>query len=358
MAESPPARTAIIIPWATLLRVGLALVVAGAAVRLVPALVTAFISVLLAMTLDPLVVWLEKRRVPRPLGATLVTLSLVAVAAGLLWAAVPIAIDQAQVIAQRVTEFGNEITSRLPQPLTQSIHKGVSGRTGLGALASGATRIGASLLRGAATAVLALALMLYLLVDGRRTYAYALAYVPLNRRQRVGETAEEVQRIVSAYVAGNVLTSVLAALFVFVVLTVLKVPAALVLALLAGLFDFLPVVGFILSLAPALLLAFTVSATTALAVTALYAAYHLVEAYYITPKVYGDRLELSDVAVLLAFAFGYEIGGVVGAVLSLPIVAAYPTVERLWLAERLGRHVVREHEEIAETPASEFKERG
>ncbi len=357
MAEAPASRTAIVVPWATLLKIGAALLLAGVLLRLADALVTAFIAVLLAMTLDPVVLWLERHRVARPLAAIAVTVGLVAVVVGLFWAAVPVAVEQAQVVAGRLGEFASQLTARLPQALAQQVHQRMSASSGLTAVASGATRAGVSVFRGIASAVLVLALMLYLLLDGRRTWAWLLAYVAPERRQRVGETAEEIQRIVSAYVAGNVFTSVLAAVFVFVVLSLLRVPAALVLALIAGVFDFLPVVGFILSVGPAALLAITVSPATALTVVLLYAAYHLVESYYITPKVYGDRLELSDVAVLLAFAFGYEIGGVVGAVLALPVVAAYPTVERIWLAERLGRRVVREHEAIAEAKASEFSER-
>ena len=357
MAEAPARRTAIVVPWATLLKIGAALLLAAVFLRLADALVTAFIAVLLAMTLDPVVLWLERHHVARSLGAIAVALGLVAVVVGLFWAAVPVAVEQAQVVGGRVGEFVRQVTSRLPEGMARQVHERLSASSGLTAVASGATRAGVSLFRGIASAVLVLALMLYLLLDGRRTWAWVLAYVAPERRERVGETAVEIQRIVSAYVAGNVFTSVLAAAFVFVVLSLMKVPAALVLALIAGVFDFLPVVGFILSVAPAALLAITVSPATALTVVLVYAAYHLVESYYITPKVYGDRLRLADVAVLLAFAVGYEIGGVVGAVLSLPVVAAYPTIERLWLAERLGRRVVREHEQIADADAKEFSER-
>lgn len=356
MAEDRPQRLAIVVPWATILKVALALLLAWVFLRLASSLVTAFIAVLLAMTLDPLVLWLEQRRVARPLGALIVTLALVAIAAAIVWAGVPVAVEQSQVVAGRMGEFSRELAGRLPAPVADALQRSIRGEGGLGAVAARATSVGASVLRAATSAVLALALMLYLLIDGRRTYAYLLAYVPFAYRRRAGETAEEVQRIVSAYVAGNLLTSVLAATFVFVLLSLLRVPAALVLALLAGVFDFLPVIGFILSVGPAVLLALTVSPTAALTVAIAYAAYHLLEAYYITPKVYGDRLELSDVAVLIAFAFGFELGGVVGALLALPIAAAYPTIERLWLAGRLGRHVVEEHEQIAETPTSEFTE--
>ena len=60
--------------------------------------------------------------------------------------------------------------------------------------------------------------------------------------------------------------------------------------------------------------------------------------------MYGSRLQLSNVAVLLAFAVGAELGGVAGALLALPLAAVYPAIERIWLREPLGDDVVREHD--------------
>jgi predicted PurR-regulated permease PerM len=137
----------------------------------------------------------------------------------------------------------------------------------------------------------------------------------------------------------------MAAVFVFVLLTVLHVPAALLLALIAGLFDFVPVIGFITSSLFAVAMALTVSPSTALIVFGLYLAYHLIENYVISPWAYGDRLKLSNVAVILAFAVGGELAGVTGALIALPIAAAYPALERIWLREKLPAETVREHQQ-------------
>jgi predicted PurR-regulated permease PerM len=153
--------------------------------------------------------------------------------------------------------------------------------------------------------------------------------------------------VIFGYVAGNIATSVFATIFVLVVLSALKVPAAMLLALLAGVFDFIPVLGFILSAVPAVVLALTRSPATALIVVLLYIGYHTIENYLIAPWVYGDRLQLSNIAVVLAFAIGAELAGVVGALIALPIAAAYPAIERIWLRDKLGDQVVQEHRTIA-----------
>src|SRR5205085_4519515 len=102
------------------------------------------------------------------------------------------------------------------------------------------------------------------------------------------------------YVVGNLITSVFAAGYAFVVLQMLHVPNAALLAILAGIFDLLPIIGFFLFIIPAVLLALTVSAKAALFVALLYGAYHLAENYFIVPKVYGNRLRLSTLVVLVS----------------------------------------------------------
>jgi hypothetical protein len=64
----------------------------------------------------------------------------------------------------------------------------------------------------------------------------------------------------------------------------------------------------------------------------------VVENYLITPKVFDRELELSDLAVLVAVIVGAERGG--WGILALPVAAAYPTIERIWLRERLGGDTV------------------
>jgi predicted PurR-regulated permease PerM len=86
--------------------------------------------------------------------------------------------------------------------------------------------------------------------------------------------------------------------------------------------------------------------TGTLAMIPIYGAYHFIENYLIGPKIYGGRLRLSNVAVLIAFAIGAELGGVVGALLAMPIAATYPTIEKLWLRDQLGDDVVAEHEAV------------
>jgi predicted PurR-regulated permease PerM len=195
-------------------------------------------------------------------------------------------------------------------------------------------------------------LVLYLLLDGKSVYAWLLAYVPREHRKKMAQTIPEVSDVVVAYVQGQLLISSLYGLYTFTVLTVLGVPASVPLALLAAAGDVVPVLGFIVSLTPAVLLALTVSPLSAGVVIILYGLYHLLENSVIIPRVYGKRLRLSGLAVLVTLIAAGSLFGIPGVLLGLPVVAAYPIIERVWLRDSLSEEVLKDHSALEAAAAS------
>jgi predicted PurR-regulated permease PerM len=265
---------------------------------------------------------------------------LAAAIAGFFWVAGASLVDQAKMLQSRFNQVEQQVLQHAPRPLLSVLAPEQGGARRTSTIAPYIIRAGRLAISGIVIGVLALILMIYLLIEGRRTYQWLLAFVPARHRPRVDQTACDAEEAIKGYVLGNIATSVFATLFVLTLLTVLHVPGALLLALLAGIFDFVPVVGFICSAVPAILLALTVSGTTALLVLVLYAVYHGIENYIIAPRVYGGRLRMSNLAVIVAFAVGAELGGIMGALLALPAAAMYPAVERIWLKDYLGRDTV------------------
>ena len=156
-------------------------------------------------------------------------------------------------------------------------------------------------------------------------YAWLLAFVPRTHREKLATTMDEVSDVVHAYVGGQLLAAVLFAVFTAALLTILGVPAAVPLAVIAGVCDIIPVLGILLAIVPAVLLALVVSPGTAAVVLVAYLAYHLFETYYLLPRIYGSKLRISTLSVLLALIVGGRLQGIIGAVLVLPVVAAYPS---------------------------------
>ena len=306
------------------------------------------VALVVAIGLEPIVEWLQRRRFPRALAATATVLVLTVLIGGFFWTTGSVLGTQAKDLGGRMREIRHDVAARMPAPVRGTILR--SGAPVDGAQLTGYVVDAARLLvSGVVVGILALILTLYLLIEGRQTYSWLVAYAPPAYRERVHVTAGEARKAIFGYVVGNVATSFFAMVVVFTALSLLHVPAALLLAVLAGVFDFVPVLGFIFSSLPAVLLGLSVSLPVGLSVAAVYAGYHLAENYYIGPKVYGDRLKLSNIAVIIAFAVGAEIGGVGGALLALPFAALYPVIERVWLKDYLAREAVETHRRLQDT---------
>ena len=208
------------------------------------------VAVVVAIGLDPIVAWLERRRIPRTLAAAGSVAVLTVLVVGFFWITGSSLASQAKEVGGRMGEIRHDLAAKLPAPWRGAIlRSGVPVDTAK--LAGYVVDAGRLLVSGTIVAILALILTLYLLIEGRQTYVWLVAYAPPAHRDRVHVTAEEARKAIYSYVVGNVATSIFASVVVFVALTLLHVPAALLLAVLAGVFDFVPVLGFICSALPA-----------------------------------------------------------------------------------------------------------
>ena len=350
MPEHVHRRTSLELPWRTILKVIIAFAIVWLILNLIHLILVVVVAVLLAVTLDPVVVWFERRGLPRSGAAAAVALIVLAVVGGFLWLTWASLADQAEYVTKHFGEIESQLTSKVPSWVRNAVGSQRGGDV-TSYVAPYALRVGQSAVSAIVVGVLGFILTLYLLIEGQRTRDWIAAFVAKRHRPKLEQTFAEGKTVIFGYVAGNVATSIFATVFVLVSLSILKVPAALLLAVVAGLFDFIPVLGFIVAVVPALALAATVSAKTMLIVAILYIAYHTLENYLIAPRVYGDRLKLSNVAVILAFAVGAEIAGVIGALIALPLAAVYPAIERIWLAPTVGEDTVREHRAIEKKSA-------
>jgi predicted PurR-regulated permease PerM len=339
------------VPTGTIIKLLSTALLVWAVLKLWPEVVFLSISLLLAIALNPVIGWLGRRGIGRAWGVVLLAIALLVVVSACALFVVPPLVQQVADLAGHFPDLQRQIEERIP-PDDKFVRTVVDQVFKLPSSPAVVAEINKPLIwgrvavSGLTTTFLVVITTLYLLLDGKRLYAWLLAYVPRTHRDKAAETVPQVSKVVYAYVRGQFITSVLFTIFVAIVLTVLKVPAVLPLAILAGICDVIPVAGIIIATAPAVLLAFMVTPVTAAAVLGLYVAYHLFETYFIVPRVYGNTLRLSTLAVILALIVGGTLGGILGAVMVLPVVAAYPIIERIWLKDYLGREVLADHKAL------------
>ncbi len=352
-----PPRRGFHIPMSSILKVigsGLGL---WAVVLLWPEFLLFAISVLLAVTLHPAVLWMERRRLGRSLSVVIIAVCAVGLLVMFIAFLLPPLTAQMAHLVRDFPDFRARILSRIParypalQEVVRELFESPSSAKVLTMLER-SFAWGQSAVSGLVTAVVVLVLTPYLLLDGRSLYAWLLAFVPRTHREKLATTTDEVSHVVQAFVSGQLLAALLFGVFTAGLLTILGVPAAAPLAVMAGFCDIIPVLGILVATVPAALLALTVTPNTAVAVVVAYLAYHLFETYFLLPRIYGHKLKISTLSVLLALLVGGRLQGILGAVLVLPLVAAYPIIERHWLSGYLRSRVLKDHKALAKAAES------
>src|SRR3984885_14767888 len=202
-----------------------------------------------------------------------------------------------------------------------------------------------SLGKGALTLVLELftifVLVLLLLLEGPKMRTALLGSMDPKRAERYRRIAHEVNRSVTGYMLGNVLTSVIAGLVVFVTLLVTGVPFPYLWALWVALVDFLPMIGGALAGIPTVLFAAAHSLTAGIITLVVFLIYTQLENHVLNPIVMSRTVRVNPLLVLLSILVGGEIGSwiggifgaFVGALLAIPAAGAIQVVVReIWQA--------------------------
>jgi predicted PurR-regulated permease PerM len=168
-----------------------------------------------------------------------------------------------------------------------------------------------------------------------RTALYRLA--PRSRRPRVILIGDAVFRKVGKYLVGNVVVSLIAGAAAFAWLWAFGVPYPFVLAVLVAVLDLVPVAGSVAAGAGTSLVALTVSVPAGLATAGFFVGYRLLEDYVLLPKIVGRAVRIPALVTVVAVLLGFELLGVVGAFVAVPVAAAVLLVVREVAVHRLDR---------------------
>ena len=293
------------------------------------------VAVLLALALNPLVGLVRRRlRVGRA-GAVAVVIALALTAAALLAVLlVPPAVRQARDLGEELPSVVAEL-SRLPVVGDDLERAGVPERVertirDLPDRLAGDTTPLERAARSAADGVLAafvtVLFALALLIDGERLMRGARRLVPSAHRPRAERTAALAYEVVGRYVAGSLLVAAVAGLTVLVVGTVLGVPLTPLAAAWVALWDLVPQIGGAAGGIPFVLLGFTKGAGTGAACAVFFVLYLQIENNVLGPLLVGNAVKLSPPATMTAALVGVSAGGVVGALLAVPLVGAAKAV--------------------------------
>jgi len=185
------------------------------------------------------------------------------------------------------------------------------------------------------------ALIVLFLLEGPKIRQGLLGVLTPERAAYYSRVGREISQSATGYAFGNLLTSVIAGLVVFVTLALLGVPFPLLWAVWVALVDFLPMIGGALAGIPTVLFALGHSLTAGIVTAAAFIAYQQIENHVLNPVVMSRTVNVNPLVVLLSILVGTSIGDWVGgffgsfvaALLSIPVAGALQVIAReLWQA--------------------------
>lgn len=177
-------------------------------------------------------------------------------------------------------------------------------------------------------------LTFYFLKDWRSLADSFIRYFPAASHAKVNETLFEIGRVVSSYIRGQVIVSLIIGGLVTIGIYVIGVDYPLVLGVLAMLTEAIPVVGPIVGAVPAIFLAYLLSPVLAVKVTVFYLIIHQLENHIIVPTVMGESINLHPVSIIISLLIGAQLLGILGMIFAVPVAAIINVLlEQFWFSE-------------------------
>ena len=305
-------------------------------------LVQVLVALFITVSLEPAVHWLTLRGMRRGLAVTAIFVVTFGALLAFLISVIPSLVDQGRELIADLPGYLADLQANSAQFRDLNDRFDLSSRLegvvgGLPAqLGSGVLGVTGRVFGALFSTLTVLVFTIYFMADLPRL-RHGLVYLfPVERRARAGQVVDLVVDKVGGYMIGNIIISIIAGLASYAAFRVLGVPFALPLAFLVGVFDMIPQIG--ATLGAVVVVVVTLFTTelwpTTVLVAAFFVAYQQLENYVIAPRVLRTTVELGAAAVLLAGLIGATVLGLVGALMAIPIAAAFNVLLNQRLAAR------------------------
>lgn len=284
-------------------------------------LLTVFLSYIIMAALNPFVRKLRNLKVPKIIAIVLVYTLVIAFIVLLVIPILPFFISQVQSLVRAIPGYIDSASQALgiqvDKSQINSIVSPIASSVGQNALS-----VTTKVFGGIFSIITLFILSFYMLIDRQRLGRDLPNLFPQPYRQKAVLTIHLVEEKLGYWLRGQVVLSLAIGIITWVALTLLGIPFALPLAILAGFLEIIPTLGPFIAAIPATIVGLAISPVIALSVIAVYIVIQLTENNFLVPKIMQKAVGLNPVVIIIAILIGGNLFGVIGALLSIPFVSA------------------------------------
>jgi predicted PurR-regulated permease PerM len=280
-----------------------------------------FMAYIIVASVYPFVQALEKRQVPKILAITLIYALVIAFVVLLVIPMLPFLGEQIQALFKAIPIYVDNVSrifgfnlnlSQVQDNLTPVVS----------ALGENAFNITSRVFGGIFSVLTIFVISFYMLVEKEKLEKSIPSLLPKPYAEKTRNTLLLVEDKLGAWLRGQIVLSFSIGIITWIALTLLGIPFALPLAILAGIFEIVPTIGPIIAAVPAVIVAFSISPIMGLVVMLLYVGIQVAENNLLVPKIMQKAVGLNPVVILISILIGSQLFGIIGALLSIPFVSA------------------------------------
>lgn len=290
-------------------------------------LVALFVALVISASLDPLVDKLERKKIPRWVSAIFFIVVIISMIALIIFLMIPPVQEQIQQLKNNLPAIFDSYDNFKELAVKYNfIDSSQSMLATLGERLTGFTQGAVSTISGALSGIITfitvIVLSVYLVIQEDGIKRFFKSILPFKYRPYVINLVDKVQVKIGQWLRGQLILMLIIGVLTWIGLAIMGVHYSLLLAVLAGLLEIVPIIGIPIALIPAVAIAFFQSPILAVFVVLLYILIQQFENHLLVPKIMQQAVGLNPVFVILALLIGYELAGVLGVLLSVPAATA------------------------------------
>lgn len=296
---------------------------------------TLFIAIVIGTVIKPAIGWLNQRGISRVVAIIFIYVVLLSMIVSFVWLLLPFIFEQGTMIAkdapayyqslrEEMFNYPNQIITHVSELLPSTLPSiKPAHQTGEDVMASAGQALEyiKIALRIIFTIIVVLTLAFYWMLDGPRAIQSFLLLIPQAQRVDISELISTMETKVRFFIVGQGILCLVVSILSLIAYLIIGLPHALPLALIAGVFEAVPMIGPILGAIPALMVAFSIGSDKLIWVIVATAFIQQLENSFLVPRIMNRAVGVNPFVTLLAiFAFS-SMFGISGAFMAIPIAA-------------------------------------
>ncbi len=274
-----------------------------------------FVAFLLMTMMEPLVKLFGKIKIPRTLAVIITYILVIGILGGTIALIAP-------AVVQQTTNFINALPNYLSNlgidSLSENFATNILGM--FGSISEKALNLTVSVFSNVFSVVTVLVFTFYLLLTHNSLQNQIRLSLGEEKGNRIGTLISEIEEKLGKWAGGQLILMLAVGMGIYLGLLLIKIPYALPLALLAGLFEIVPVLGPIAAAIPAVLIGFGISPLMGVGAIAVAFLVNQLENYILVPKIMQKSVGVSPLLVLISITIGAKLAGVMGVIIAVPFV--------------------------------------